>query len=75
MLKMTDEDHAKLKTYINETAALLRKYTEPEKLATFESIELELREQMLNVVAPQIGEFFSLKGASASVLASEASKP
>jgi hypothetical protein len=75
MLKMTDEDHAKLKTHINETAALLRKYTEPEKLATFESIELELREQMLNVVAPQIGEFFSLKGASASVLASEASKP
>ena len=36
MLKMTAEDQAKLKAHINETAALLRKYTEPEKLETFE---------------------------------------
>jgi hypothetical protein len=75
MLKMTAEDQAKLKAHINETAALLRKYTEPEKLETFEGIELELRAQMLDVVAPQIGEFFCLKGESASVLASEPSKP
>ncbi len=75
MLKMTAEDQARLKASLNETAALLRKYTEPEKLKTFESIELELREQILEVVAPEIGEFFFLKGESASAPETEPLKP
>ena len=34
---------------ITETARILRKYTEPEKLNSFESIELELRNQKLQI--------------------------
>jgi hypothetical protein len=67
MLKMTDEDQAKLTKHINEAAALLRKYTESEKLESFETIELELREQIQTVVAPKIGEFFSLKATSETI--------
>lgn len=62
MLKMTSEDQAKLEASLNETAAILRKYTEPEKLENFESMEIELREQMLDIVGPKIGEFFFSEG-------------
>lgn len=62
MLEMTAEDQAKLNASINETARILRKYTDQNKLQDFESIEIEVREQMLNIVGPQIGEFFFSEG-------------
>jgi hypothetical protein len=74
MLKMIEEDQAKLAEYIKGAAALLHKYTEPEKLETFEGIELELRVQIQEVVAPQIGEFFSRKGENESVIKGEQSR-
>jgi hypothetical protein len=58
MLEIPPEEKAKLDKYIVETAKILRKYTEPEKLDDFESIELEVRTQMMSVVSPKIGEFF-----------------
>jgi hemerythrin-like domain-containing protein len=40
----------------------LYEHTEVENLKTFETIEREVREQMLEKVTPQIGEFFFQKG-------------
>ena len=42
-------------------AEILYKNTPSEELETFETIELSLREQLLEKVAPKIGEFFSTK--------------
>lgn len=39
-------------------AQILYKDTPSEELATFETIELSVREQLLGKVAPKIGEFF-----------------
>lgn len=59
---MTGEDQEKLEAAAKETARILRKYSDPEKLKTFESIEVEVREQIQTVVAPKIAEFFFRKG-------------
>ncbi|MBE9175961.1 hypothetical protein IQ225_12805 [Synechocystis salina LEGE 06155] len=61
MLPMPAEEKALLEQYLVESARLMRKYTEPEKLKDFESMEVEVRNQMQSVVAPTIGEFFSQK--------------
>jgi hypothetical protein len=61
MLNIPPEEKAQVEIYLTETARILRKYTEPEKLNSFESIELELRNQMMEVVGPIIGEFFFQK--------------
>lgn len=58
MLNIPPEEKSELDTYLTEAARILRKYTETEKLKDFESIELEVRKQMVEVVAPQIGGFF-----------------
>jgi hypothetical protein len=55
MLNIPPEEKAQVEIYLTETARILRKYTEPEKLNSFESIELELRNQMMEVVGPIIG--------------------
>lgn len=60
MLNIPSEEKSQLDTYLIEAAKILRKYTEAEKLNDFESIELEVRKQMMEVVSPQIGEFFCL---------------
>lgn len=59
MLSMPPEEQALLENYLTEVARLMREYTEPEKLKDFESIEIEVRNQLMEVVAPTIGEFFS----------------
>jgi hypothetical protein len=61
MLNIPPEEKAQLDTYLVETAKILRKYTEPDKLNDFESIEIEVRNQMIEVVSPKIGEFFCQK--------------
>lgn len=60
MLNIPPEEKSQLDTYLTESAKILRNYTEAEKLNDFESIELEVRKQMMEVVSPQIGEFFCL---------------
>jgi len=58
MLPISAEDQASLSNHLTESARLLRKYTEPEKLKDFESREVEVRNQIVELVAPKIGEFF-----------------
>ena len=61
MLSIPQEDQAILDEHIRETARILRKYTEPEKLKDFETIEVEVRKQIIEEVAPKVGEFFFQK--------------
>ena len=58
---MTPEEQAEVNQKLNEVAKILYKNTPDEELATFETIELSVREQMLKTVAPKIGNFFSLR--------------
>lgn len=55
------ETQAELDGYLREVARIMYAHTEPEKLKSFESIEWEVRGQILDKVAPAIGEFFYLK--------------
>jgi hypothetical protein len=61
MLNIPPEEKAQLDIHLVETAKILRKYTEIDKLNDFESIEIEVRNQMIEVVSPKIGEFFCQK--------------
>jgi hypothetical protein len=57
--QMTPENTQKLKHHLIEAARILREETPEASLQDFESIELALREHMLNTVGPTIGDFFS----------------
>lgn len=74
MLPIPPEEKAMLDYYLTESARILRQYTEPEKQKDFESIEVEVRSQMLEVVGPTIGEFFFQKVAKNGLETSEKSK-
>jgi hypothetical protein len=58
MLPILPEDKAALEQHLYQAASILKQYTEPDKLKDFESLEVELRTQMLTVVSPTIAEFF-----------------
>jgi len=58
MLPIPPEAQAQLDEYLTESARIMRQYTEVEKLKGFESIEIEVRKQMLEIISPKIGEFF-----------------
>jgi hypothetical protein len=62
MLPMPAEEKALLEHHLTESARLMRKYTEPEKLKDFEGIEVEVRNQVQLVVAPTIRRIFLSKG-------------
>lgn len=57
--QMTPEDTQKLKHHLTEAARILREDTPEASLQDFESIELALRDHMVNTVGPTIGDFFS----------------
>lgn len=58
---MTPEEQSNIDQKLREVAEILYKNTPGEELATFETIELSVREHLLGKVAPKIGEFFSTK--------------
>jgi hypothetical protein len=58
MLPIAPEDKAALEQHLLQAASILKQYTEPDKLKDFESLEVELRTQILTVVSPKIAEFF-----------------
>lgn len=58
---MTPEEQMKVDLKLKEIAEILYNNTPDEELATFETIELSVREQLLKTVAPKIGEFFSIQ--------------
>lgn len=62
MQTLSPEAQAELQEYLDGVARILYTHTEPEKLKDFESIEWEVRSQLLQEVAPRIGEFFSHQG-------------
>lgn len=57
-VRMTPEEQAIVNKKLTEVAEILYKNTSPEKLKTFETIELSVREHLLEKVAPEIGNFF-----------------
>lgn len=67
MPDLSPQTQRELDFHLKEVARILYSHTEPEKLETFESIEWEVREQLLNQVAPAIGNFFSQKVEPATV--------
>lgn len=58
---MTPEEQLIVDQKLREVAEILYNNTSTEELATFETIELSVRKQLLKKVAPKIGEFFSAK--------------
>lgn len=58
---MTPEEKATVSQKLKEVAEILYKNTPDEELASFESIELSVREHLLETVAPTVGEFFSIQ--------------
>ena len=74
MLPIPPEDKALLDHHLTESARILREYTEPEKQQDFESIEVEVRSQMLEMVGPTIAEFFFQKEEKKGLETSEKSK-
>jgi len=63
---MTPEQRQKLKINLQEIADIFYQNTPPENLQSFESIELTVREQIVEIVAPEISGFFYSAGGTAS---------
>jgi hypothetical protein len=57
-VKMTPEEKAIIEEKLKEVAEILYKNTHEEELDTFETIEMSVREHLLDTVAPTIGNFF-----------------
>ena len=62
MIELSSEKQQELDEHILAISRILYEHTEVENLKTFETIEWEVREQMLKKVTPKIGEFFFQKG-------------
>ena len=56
---MTPEEQAIVQEKLREVAEILYKNTPSEELETFETVELRVREHVLETVAPEIGNFFT----------------
>ncbi len=58
---MTPEEQLIVDQKLREVAQILYNNTPSEELATFETIELSVRNHLLSKVSPRIGEFFCTK--------------
>ncbi len=58
---MTPEEQVIVQQKLKEVASILYRNTPSEELETFETVELSVREHLLETVAPEIGEFFLVK--------------
>lgn len=58
---MTPEEQSTIDQKLTEVAEILYNNTPNEELATFETVELSVRNHLLGKVAPRIGEFFFAK--------------
>jgi hypothetical protein len=61
MQNVSPDIQGKLNQHLVEVARIMYQHTESEKLESFETIESQVREQVLQTVAPKIGEFFYQK--------------
>jgi hypothetical protein len=55
---LSTQDQDTLDEHLKQAAAIVKKHTDPQKLNDFETLEVELRDQMLSVVSPTIADFF-----------------
>ena len=55
---MTPEEQQKIKINLQAIAEVFYKNTSPDNLKSFESIELIVREYLVEIVAPEISSFF-----------------
>jgi hypothetical protein len=55
---MLSEEQQNIKIYLQAIAEALYKNTSPDNLKSFESIELIVREYLVEIVAPEISSFF-----------------
>jgi len=55
---MTPGQRQKIKINLQEIADILYQNTPPDNLQSFESIELTVREHLVETVAPEISSFF-----------------
>lgn len=58
---MTPEEQAIVDRKLKEVAEILYNNTSDRELKTFETIELSVRDHLLETVAPKIGEFFFIQ--------------
>jgi hypothetical protein len=59
-VNMTPEQRQKIKINLQEIAEIFYQNTPPDNLQSFESIELTVREHLVETVAPEISSFFLL---------------
>ena len=68
---MTPEKRAVVNEKLREIAEILYQDTSLEDLETFETIELSVRKHILETVAPEIGNFFTIQQGEAEQEESE----
>jgi hypothetical protein len=56
---MNLEETQELQAHLKPAAAILFKHTPPKQLKDFESLEMTLRDHLLERVNPEIGNFFA----------------
>ncbi len=56
---MTPEEQATIKEHLRQVAEILYKNTPSAELTRFETIELTVREHIMETVGPEIGDFFT----------------
>ena len=61
MMDLNDADREKLKDHLKAIAKIIHQNTPLDKVKTFEDIEIVLREQIQEEIAPEIAQFFSQK--------------
>jgi hypothetical protein len=74
MKALSVEVKAKLEEHLIAVSQILYEHTESADLESFESIEREVRAQLLETVAPRVGEFFCQKEGDEEEENSEPSK-
>lgn len=61
VVKMEGEKRSEIQAHAKAIAKLLYEETDPEKLKSLEGIEKTVRQQLLEYVDPEIGNFLSKK--------------
>ena len=72
---MTPEEQATIKENLKQVAEVLYKNTASEELTSFETIELSIREHLLETVGPEISNFFTSQQAETLPEEKEKFKP
>ena len=61
MMQLNDADREQLKDYLKAIAQIIHQNTPLDKTKSFEDLEIILREQIQEEIAPEIAQFFSQK--------------